>query len=134
MSAIDAKLVTAAELFAMGDIGRCELIYGELVMMSPANFDHGVIASRLDFLLRMFVMEHDLGEVLVSEAGFKVEMSALSRNLSFTSEAPKGISAAFQISPSRSIPHPTRSARSPRKLTCGSLTAQHPAGLSILQP
>jgi Uma2 family endonuclease len=41
------KPITADELFAMGDIGRCELIHGELVMMSPAGAEHGVVALRL---------------------------------------------------------------------------------------
>ncbi|MGA2585189.1 MAG: Uma2 family endonuclease [Tepidisphaeraceae bacterium] len=73
MSAIDAKLVTADELLKMGDIGRCELIYGELVMMSPAGFEHGAVTSRLDYLLREFVSANDLGEVLAAETGYKVE-------------------------------------------------------------
>jgi Uma2 family endonuclease len=65
--------ITADELLAMGDIGRCELIYGELVMMSPAGLPHGVVAMRIGSFLREFVDARDLGLVLAAETGFKVE-------------------------------------------------------------
>jgi Uma2 family endonuclease len=67
------KLITADELLAMGDIGRCELIYGELVMMSPAGFSHGEIALRIGGLLLQYVEEHDLGIVVAAETGYKIE-------------------------------------------------------------
>jgi len=67
--------MTADELLKMGDIGRCELIYGELVMMSPAGFGHGEIALRIGRFLGNFVEEHDLGVVLAAETGFLVEQS-----------------------------------------------------------
>jgi Uma2 family endonuclease len=73
MSIIANKLVTADELLKMGDIGRCELIYGELVMMSPAGFSHGEIAMRLGMFLAQFVEAHDLGVVLAAETGFLIE-------------------------------------------------------------
>ena len=68
------KLITADELLAMGDIGRCELMYGELVMMSPAGAEHGMVAGRLFRLLANFVEEHDLGIAFAAETGFKIEM------------------------------------------------------------
>jgi Uma2 family endonuclease len=64
------KLITADELLAMGDIGRCELIYGELVMMSPAGFTHGEVVSRIDRLIGNFVTENDLGVTLGAETGY----------------------------------------------------------------
>jgi Uma2 family endonuclease len=67
------KPITADELLAMGDIGRCELIYGELVMMSPAGFEHGEIALRMGRLLANFVEENDLGLILAAETGYKIE-------------------------------------------------------------
>jgi Uma2 family endonuclease len=73
MSIIANKLVTADELLKMGDIGRCELIYGELVMMSPAGFSHGEIAMRIGMFLAQFVDEHDLGVALAAETGFLIE-------------------------------------------------------------
>jgi Uma2 family endonuclease len=67
------KLITAEELWAMGDIGRCELIYGELIMMSPASANHGVVAARFVRLLGNFVEEHELGLVFGTETGFTLE-------------------------------------------------------------
>jgi Uma2 family endonuclease len=65
--------ITADELLAMGDIGRCELIYGELVMMSPTGLPHGVVAMRIGSFLREFVDGHGLGVVAAAETGFKIE-------------------------------------------------------------
>jgi Uma2 family endonuclease len=73
MTTVAAKPVTADELLQMGDIGRCELIYGELVMMSPAGFAHGEIAARLVRLIGNHVDEHNLGAVLTTETGYLVE-------------------------------------------------------------
>jgi Uma2 family endonuclease len=67
------QLITADELLAMGDIGRCELIYGELVMMSPAGLEHGVVAMRIGRVLSTFVDDHDLGICPAAETGYKVE-------------------------------------------------------------
>ena len=73
MSTPATKLVTADELLAMGDIGRCELIYGELVMMSPAGAEHGMVAARFVRYLAEFVEQRDLGAVFSSETGFTIE-------------------------------------------------------------
>jgi Uma2 family endonuclease len=70
MPATAHKPVTADQLLKMGDIGRCELIYGELIMMSPAGFDHGEIALRLGYLLAAYNEGHGLGVVLAAETGF----------------------------------------------------------------
>src|SRR5687768_105646 len=67
------KLITAEALLGMGDIGRCELIYGELVMMSPAGAEHGVVAARFVRYLSEFIDQHDLGAVFSSETGFTIE-------------------------------------------------------------
>jgi Uma2 family endonuclease len=67
------RLITADELLAMGDIGRCELIYGELVVMSPAGLPHGVVAMRIGSFLRESVEGNDLGVVLAAETGFVIE-------------------------------------------------------------
>lgn len=42
---------TAEELLAAGDIGPCELVQGQLVLMSPAGFEHGVVTQRIAALL-----------------------------------------------------------------------------------
>jgi Uma2 family endonuclease len=44
----------------------------ELVLMSPAGFEHGYIALALGRILANFVSEHDLGRVLGAETGFQI--------------------------------------------------------------
>jgi Uma2 family endonuclease len=65
-------LVTAEQLLKMGDIGRCELIYGEVVRMSPAGGKHGLVAMLIGGCLTPYVLKHDLGIVLAAETGFKI--------------------------------------------------------------
>jgi Uma2 family endonuclease len=67
-----AKEVTADQLLEMGDIGRCELIYGELVMMSPAGAEHGEVAARFSIYVGSFVLEQKLGTTFAAETGFKL--------------------------------------------------------------
>jgi Uma2 family endonuclease len=50
MTALSTKRITAEQLLKMGDIGRCELIYGELVMMSPAGFDGFKVETNPDLV------------------------------------------------------------------------------------
>jgi Uma2 family endonuclease len=70
-----AKWVTANELLKMGDIGRCELIHGELIMMSPAGAEHGVVALRIGAALVQFVDKNELGAVFGAETGFKIDVN-----------------------------------------------------------
>jgi Uma2 family endonuclease len=67
------KSITADELLMMGDIGRCELMYGEIVMMSPAGAEHGMVATPFNRYLASFVEDHDLGVVFAAETGFVLE-------------------------------------------------------------
>ena len=57
-----AHSITTADalLAASSRLGRCELIRGELKMMSPSSFRHGQIAATLAHLLRQFVVEADI--------------------------------------------------------------------------
>ncbi len=73
------RLITAEELFAMGDIGRCELINGEIVHMPPAGAEHGDVAMEIAFRIKMFVNAQRLGKVYAAETGF-----TLRRNPDFT--------------------------------------------------
>ncbi len=73
MSHIVAKPITADELLKMGDIGRCELIYGELIALRFADFEHGEMTARIGNILGNFVGEHRLGVVLAAGTGFFVE-------------------------------------------------------------
>lgn len=62
-------LLTGEALAEMGDIGRCELVEGKIIMRSPTSWRHGIFESRFDHALRGFVEEHNLGKVLVGEVG-----------------------------------------------------------------
>jgi Uma2 family endonuclease len=69
---IAATISTAQELLKAGDIGRCELVRGKLVMMTPAGAEHGWIANRIAYLLTRFVTERDLGGIFAAETGFQI--------------------------------------------------------------
>jgi Uma2 family endonuclease len=76
------KLMTADELYELGDIGRSELIRGELIRMSPANPRHGVLVNFMEVMIdahirsrklgRAHVRARKLGRVFGAETGFKV--------------------------------------------------------------
>ena len=69
MSTIE-RITTAKELFEASGLERCELIGGELIMMSPAGFDHGRFAINIGNALANFVKNKALGIVVSAEAGF----------------------------------------------------------------
>jgi len=60
---------TAEQLERAGDIGRCELIRGELIMMLPPGGRHGQLSNTLAFQLTLFVEKTGKGVVL-GETGF----------------------------------------------------------------
>lgn len=72
MTTTSTKLVTAEELLAMGDIGRCELIDGEIIHMAPAGAEHGNIAARLLVRIGGFVEKHSIGNAYAAETGFTI--------------------------------------------------------------
>ncbi len=62
--------ITGEELLRMTDLGRCELVKGQIKEMPPATGrPHGRIETEIGFHLRRFVGKHDLGEVMVGEVG-----------------------------------------------------------------
>jgi Uma2 family endonuclease len=65
----DATIITGEELFELGDIGRAELVKGELVRMAPAGHPHGYIEVNFAAALHTFVRRHKLGRVLSGEVG-----------------------------------------------------------------
>jgi len=73
------EIATADDLLAAGDIGRCELVRGELLMMSPAGFEHGVITQRIAAFLHGYVSGYvsgrRLGVVTAAETGFVLARS-----------------------------------------------------------
>ena len=66
------RVTTAEQLLHATGLGRCELIRGELIMMSPAGSRHGAIAAAMAAILRNFVMPQHLGVVMGAETGFKI--------------------------------------------------------------
>lgn len=68
---IQKRSTTAEELLVLPDDGNSyELVKGELRMMTPAGFEHGRVASRVNFLIAQHVLASDLGAVLAAETGF----------------------------------------------------------------
>jgi Uma2 family endonuclease len=65
-------ITTAEQLFQAPELGRCELLRGELIMMSPAGSEHGMIVAEIAGLLRDFVKPQSLGVILGAETGFRV--------------------------------------------------------------
>jgi Uma2 family endonuclease len=63
-------LLTGEDLLRMGDIGRCELVRGELIALAPAGDGHGRKTIRTGAVIFNFVEEHDLGTVHGAETGF----------------------------------------------------------------
>ena len=61
--------LTGEALYAMGDIGPCELIEGRIVPTVPAGVPHGIYEGNFYLALRQFVDEHDLGIVAAGEVG-----------------------------------------------------------------
>ena len=73
---ITQSLLTAEDLLAMphGE-GRYELVCGELLTMSPASFEHGLITMELAASLQTFVKKNKLGRVFAAETGFLIQQN-----------------------------------------------------------
>ncbi|MFQ5638899.1 MAG: Uma2 family endonuclease [bacterium] len=69
------NLMTAEELFEMGNSQRCELIKGEYIAMSPSGGTHGRLTNKMGRIIGNFIEEKNLGEGFGAETGF-----ILSRN------------------------------------------------------
>ena len=73
MSTTSTALMTAEELMQLPDDDlRYELINGELITMPLPKVPHGRSATRLGLPLAQFVLNHDLGEVYISDVGFQL--------------------------------------------------------------
>ena len=66
-----AEITTAEQLFREPGLGRCELLRGELVLMSPSGSLHAIIAATLAEILCAFVKQRKLGWVFGAKAGFR---------------------------------------------------------------
>ena len=68
-----STITTAEQLFAANMEQRCELIRGELVLMSPTGDHHGAITAFLTGSLWTFVRNNKLGTVFSGEPGYIIE-------------------------------------------------------------
>jgi Uma2 family endonuclease len=66
------RFTTAEELFHAPGLGRCELVRGELIMMTPAGEEHGWIVINMSTPLALHVREKGLGRVYGAETGFRI--------------------------------------------------------------
>jgi Uma2 family endonuclease len=65
-------ITTAQQLLQATGLGRCELVRGELVMMSPSGAEHCRVIAKITVRLGTFVEQHALGEILGAEGGFLI--------------------------------------------------------------
>lgn len=63
------NLITGEQFFAIGDIRPCELLKGEIVFLSVASGEHGLIAAEVVRLLRNFIDHSKSGWVLGGGVG-----------------------------------------------------------------
>jgi Uma2 family endonuclease len=61
--------VTGDDLLAMGDIGRVELVKGEIIELMPTGSRHAKIEGLITFFLINFLRTYNLGHILTGEAG-----------------------------------------------------------------
>ena len=65
------SLMTAEELFELPDDGYCyELVDGDLVRMTPAGGEHGVVTARVGHVLQEYIDTHGGGVCCGAETGF----------------------------------------------------------------
>lgn len=62
--------MTANELLQLPSGIRCELVAGELRMMSPAGWRHGEIVLRMSGILWEYIRPRQLGKLFGAETGF----------------------------------------------------------------
>ena len=103
------RILSAEELLELGDIGSCELLHGEIVMMSPASFNHGWVAGNIYAALISFVKPRRLGIVAIAEAGFIIERNpdtVRAPDVSFIRAKripPEGVSGFFPGAPDLAV-------------------------------
>jgi Uma2 family endonuclease len=64
---------TAEQLLEATDLPPCELVRGELRIISPASPRHGRLVMRISGLILNHVVERQLGEVYAADTGFWLE-------------------------------------------------------------
>ena len=90
MSTTSTALMTAEELIQLPrGYYRAELINGVLETMPLPGFPHGRAATRLGMSLGQFVLEHNLGELYITDVGFQLTWNpdtVLGPDISFISK------------------------------------------------
>jgi len=69
---IAAQITTVEQLWNANIREPCELVRGELRMMSPGNAEHGWVIMNVSAPLATFVKENELGYVFGAETGFVI--------------------------------------------------------------
>ncbi len=64
--------VAAEQLLRMPDLGRCELVRGEVITRTPSGGGHGRVTVSITVPLGAHVKRHRLGAVLGAETGFLI--------------------------------------------------------------
>ncbi len=72
MATTTSQISTAEQLLNTPGLGRCELVCGEFVMMSPGGSKHGAIIIRISGPLWSHVQQNSLGAVFGAETGFQI--------------------------------------------------------------
>ena len=70
---VSTTLVTADELLQSYSGQRCELVRGEVRLMSPAGSEHGAIVVNVMFSVTTVVRAKNLGVVFGAETGFLIQ-------------------------------------------------------------
>jgi Uma2 family endonuclease len=65
-------ITTAEQLLHAPGLGPCELVRGELIMMTPAGAEHGSIVIAITVPLASFVRQKKLGTLFGAETGFQI--------------------------------------------------------------
>ncbi len=65
----ETKVITAADLLAHPEWGRCELVRGEVISMSPTGMEHGKIAACILGVLRDYRRKMNAGQEFGTDAG-----------------------------------------------------------------
>ena len=100
----ETSTMTLEEFLESGLEGY-EYVKGELVPMSPTSGEHGRISVNLILPLGLYVRENQLGDIYVSETGFRVGERVLVPDIAFlsTDHIPADLSKVFPIPPDLAI-------------------------------